>query len=121
VLFTSRSFAREHPEAVRAFVACTARGWVDFLHGDATEALAKIKADNPQSQALMDYSMAMMRQYKLVEGDPAKGEAAGVMTPARVTALVQTLVDQKILDATPKLDDFVSFDFLPSAPKAAKT
>jgi NitT/TauT family transport system substrate-binding protein len=66
VIFTNRSFAREHPEAVRAFVDCTARGWVDFLHGDATQALAKIQADNPQSKALMDYSIAMMKQYKLV-------------------------------------------------------
>jgi NitT/TauT family transport system substrate-binding protein len=121
VLFTNRSFAREHPDAVRAFVDCTTRGWVDFLHGDATQARAKIEADHPQSQALMDYSIAAMKRYQLVEGDPAKGERAGLITPARMTALVQTLVDLKILDTPPKLDDFVSFDFLPSAPKAAKT
>jgi NitT/TauT family transport system substrate-binding protein len=122
VLFTSRSFAREHPGAVRAFVAATARGWVDFMHGDASEARARIQAENPsQSQALMDYSIAAMKRYQLVEGDPAKGERAGLITPARMTALVQALVELKMMDAPQSLDEFVSFDFLPPEPKAGKT
>jgi NitT/TauT family transport system substrate-binding protein len=122
VIFTSRSFAREHPDAVRAFVAATARGWVDFMHGDASDARARIQADDPsQSPALMDYSIAKMKQYQLVEGDPAKGERAGLITPERMTALVQTLADLKILDSRPSLDEFMSFDFLPPDPKAGKT
>jgi NitT/TauT family transport system substrate-binding protein len=122
VIFTSKSFAREHPEAVRAFVACTARGWVDFMNGDASAARARIQAENPsQSQALMDYSMSAMRRYHLVEGDPARGERAGLITRARMTALVQALVDLKLLDTPPPLDEFVSFDFLPPEPVAGKT
>jgi NitT/TauT family transport system substrate-binding protein len=122
VIFTSKSFAREHPEAVRAFVACTARGWVDFMNGDASIARARIHAENSsQSDALMDYSMTAMRRYQLVEGDPAKGEYAGLLTRARITALVQALVDLKMLDAPLALDEFVSFDFLPPAPAAGKT
>ena len=122
VIFTSRSFTREHPEAVRAFVACTIRGWVEFLHGDSALARAKIQADDPsQSPALMDYSVAAMKRYHLVEGDPAKGEHAGLITAARMSALLQTLVDLKILDGRPALEDFVSFDFLPAELKAAKT
>jgi len=122
VIFTSKSFAREHPEAVRAFVACTARGWVDFMNGDASLARARIQAENQsQSPALMDYSMAAMRRYQLVEGDPAKGERACLITPARMTALVQALVGLKMLDAPLPLEEFVSFDFLPPEPGAGKT
>ena len=44
VIFTSKAFARDHPEAVRAFVACTIRGWHDFLYGDASGARARIQA-----------------------------------------------------------------------------
>jgi NitT/TauT family transport system substrate-binding protein len=122
VIFTSRSFAREHPEAVRAFVAATIRGWVDFLHGDSAQARATIQSEDPsQSPALMDYSVAAMKRYNLVEGDPAKGERAGLITPERMSALLQILVDLKILDGRPALDDFVSFDFLPPELKAAKT
>jgi NitT/TauT family transport system substrate-binding protein len=122
VIFTSKSFAREHPEAVRAFVACTSRGWVDFMNGDATAARARIHAENQsQSDALMDYSISAMKRYQLVEGDPAKGEYAGLLTRERMTALEQALVDLKILDNPPALEEFVSFDFLPPAPGAAKT
>jgi NitT/TauT family transport system substrate-binding protein len=122
VIFTNRSFAREHPEAVRAFVAATARGWIDFMHGDASAARARIQADDPsQSPELMDYSIAAMKRYQLVEGDPSKGERAGLLTPARMSALVQTLADLKILDGRPPLEEFVSFDFLPPEPKAGKT
>ena len=121
VIFTNRSFARDHPEAVRAFVTETTRGWIDFLHGDAAEARAKIQAeDSSQSAALMDYSMATLKRYRLVEGDPGKGERAGLLTPARMTALLQTLVELKILDARLPLEDFVSFDFLPPEPKSGK-
>jgi NitT/TauT family transport system substrate-binding protein len=95
---------------------------VEFLHGDSALARAKIQADDPsQSPALMDYSVAAMNRYNLVEGDPAKGEHAGLITAARMSALLQTLVDLKILDGRPALDDFVSFDFLPAELKAAKT
>jgi len=38
VIFTNKAFARTNPEAVRAFVAASTRGWVEFLHGDAAEA-----------------------------------------------------------------------------------
>lgn len=120
VIFTNRAFAREHPEAVKAFVAGTIRGYTEFLHGDATEARARIQKENPsQVPALMDYSIEAMKRYKLVDGDPAKGERMGLITPARMTAMVQTLVDLGVLDAPMPLADFVSFDFLPPELRAA--
>jgi NitT/TauT family transport system substrate-binding protein len=122
VIFTSKAFARDHPEAVKAFVACTSRGWVDFLHGDASAARSRIQAENPsQSPALMDYSIAAMKRYDLVEGDPAKGEHAGLITATRMTDLLHTLVSLKILDASLPMESFVSFDFLPPELKGAKT
>jgi NitT/TauT family transport system substrate-binding protein len=122
VIFTSRTFAREHPDVVRSFVAASARGWVEFMHGDASAARARIQADDPsQSPPLMDYSIAAMTRYQLVEGDPAKGERAGLITPERITALMKALVDLKIMDSPPALGEFVSFDFLPPGPGPAKT
>jgi NitT/TauT family transport system substrate-binding protein len=114
VIFTSRSFARDHPEAVRAFVAATIHGWTEFLHGDATEARAKIQAaDKSETAALMDYSIAAMTRYKLVEGDPAKGERTGMLTAARLNGLLQTMVDLHILETALPLEKFVTFKFLP--------
>jgi NitT/TauT family transport system substrate-binding protein len=114
VIFTSRSFALAHPEAVRGFVAATLRGYTEFLHGDAALARARIQAENPsQTPGLIDYSLSAMKEYKVVEGDAAKGERTGLVTPERMNALQQTLVELKILDAPMPLDRFVSFDFLP--------
>jgi NitT/TauT family transport system substrate-binding protein len=120
VIFTNRNFARDHPEAVRAFVAGTSRGWTEFLRGDDSEARARIQAENTsQTTALMDYSIATMKRYSLVGGDPAKGERIGLLTRARMTALVHTLTELRILDAPLPLEKFVSFEFLPAGLKAA--
>ena len=119
VIFTSKAFARENPEVVRAFVACTIRGWSDFLHGDPSEARARIQADNPsQTPDLMDYSIAMMKKYQIIEGDPAKGDRTGLITAARIRAVGQTLVDLKVLGEQPALESYVSFDYLPAELRA---
>jgi NitT/TauT family transport system substrate-binding protein len=118
VIFTSRAFAREHPEAVKAFVAASIRGWVDYLHGDPTEACARIMKEDPAEPAgLMKFSIDAMKSYRLVEGDPAKGERVGLITPERFNALLEILVKVGTLDATMPLDRFVDFNFLPPAPK----
>ena len=120
VIFTNKSFARDHPEAVRAFVACTIRGWKDFLFGDASRARARIQADNPsQTSDLMDYSIAMMKKYQIIDGDSAKGDRIGLITAARIRAVGQALVDLKIMDGQPPLEDYVSFDYLPAELKGA--
>ena len=119
VVFTSKGFAESHPDVVRAFVKASIRGWSDFLHGDASGARAKILSENSsQTPGMADYSLEAMKTYRLVEGDPAKGERIGLITPARMTALMNTLVDLRVLDAPMPLDRFVSFDFLPADMRA---
>jgi NitT/TauT family transport system substrate-binding protein len=121
VIFTHKTFAREHPEAVRAFMAASVRGWTEFLHGDATAARLRIQHENPtQTPPLIDYSIATMKSYKLVEGDPAKGERVGGITPQRLTDMVQMLVELKVLPAPLPLAEFVSFEFLPAGPDNGK-
>ncbi len=119
-VITNRTFEKNHPEAVRAFVAATLRGYREFLAGEGGGARARIQAENPsQSAPLMDYTIATLNRYMLVEGDPQKGERLGLLTPERARAMVQTLVDLKVLDAPLPIGDFVSFDFLPPAPAGA--
>jgi len=115
VIFTSKAFAREHPEAVRAFVAATIHGWDDYLNGDATAARARIHAENPsQSAELMDFSIAAMKRAKLVAGDPAKGERIGQLTTQRLDAMQRAMVDLHIIEAALPLEKFVTFRFLPA-------
>jgi hypothetical protein len=66
----------------------------------------------------MDYSISALKRYQLVEGDPAKGERMGLITPERMKAMLQTLVELKVLEAPIPLEKFVRFDFLPAGPAA---
>ncbi len=117
VIYANRAFATNHPDAVRAFVAATIRGYTEYLNGDSREARARIQVENPsQTDAIFDYGISAMKKFKLVEGDPAKGERMGLITPERMTALQTALVDLKLLEAPMPLERFVSFDFLPPAP-----
>jgi len=121
VIYTSHAFAQSHPAAVRAFVAATIRGYRDFLYGDSSGARGTIQAENPtETPGVIDFSIAAMKKYRLVEGDPAKGEGIGLITPARMTAMLQTLVQLNLLDAAIPLERFVSFDFLPVGAAAQK-
>ncbi len=114
VIFTNRKFAESHPEALRAFMAATIRGYTEYLNGDSRPARQRIQAENPsQTDPIFDYGIAAMKRYRLVEGDPAKGERMGFITPERMTELQKTLVELKLLDAPMPLDRFVRFDFLP--------
>lgn len=119
VMFTTHKFLRENPEAVRAFVAATIRGWKDFMEGDPTPARTLIAQRNEQMvPEFMDYSYGAMKQYHLIAGRPADGETYGQLRKSRLQAQVDALVSLKIIPAAIPLDRFVSFDYLPENVRA---
>jgi len=114
VYFTNKNFARQNSELVRAFVAASNRGWHEFLHHDVPEARAAIAKENPsQTPALMDYSIKAMKRYKLIEGDPDRGERIGKLSRERMINQGKLLVELGILNEIMPLENYVSFDFLP--------
>jgi len=119
VIYGNAGFIRSHPDAIRAFVAATLRGWQDFISGDNAPAKKIILGRNTDmTQEHYDFSMAEMAQDRFVEGDPAKGERLGLMTRARMQQQVDLFVRLKILAAPVPLEKFVSFDYLPPDLKA---
>ncbi len=107
VLVTSRKFAREHPDALRAFVRAYRRGWQDYLEGDPTPGHRALKlANSENTDEFMQYSRNMIRDEKLVTGrdagsgdakiadlDPARYreqirqlESLGILAPGKITA-----------------------------------
>lgn len=115
VVFTKKAYARAHPEVVRAFVAGSIRGWNDFLFGDSTRARAAIQSDNPsQVTPLIDYSIAAMKRYNIITGDPAKGERTGMMKASRLKSLMDILVELKSLDTPLPMAQIADFQFLPA-------
>jgi NitT/TauT family transport system substrate-binding protein len=73
-LFTTQKFAREHPDALRAFVAATVRGWRDFMTGDPAPANALIAQANDQMKPdFLEFSLGAMKENFLVTGRPGTG------------------------------------------------
>lgn len=116
VMFTSRKFLAEHPDIVAKFVRASVKGWNDYLTGDPAPANAILAAKRSDlSPEFMAYSIKAMNDYKLVAGDPAKGEATGRLTAARLQKQIDILREVGVLDQPVKVEDVATFEFIPKA------
>jgi NitT/TauT family transport system substrate-binding protein len=115
VMFTGKEFLAKHPDIVGKFVRASVKGWVDYLTGDPTPANALLAAKrNDLSPEFMAYSIKAMNEYKLVLGDPAKGEAAGQLTAARLEKQIKLLQEVGVLDKPVAVGDVATFEFIPA-------
>ena len=118
VMIAGRPFLAAHPDLVGKFVRASVHGWVDYLTGDPAPGNALILAKrNDLSPELLAYSIKAMNDYKLVLGDPAKGEFAGQLTAARLQKQIDLLKEVGVLDKPVTVDDVVSFEFVPKKPE----
>jgi len=114
VMFTGNEFLAKHPDIVAKFVRASIKGWVDYLTGDSAPANKLLLAKrNDLSPEFMAYSIKSMNEYKLVLGDPAKGEEAGQLKAARLEKQIKLLQEIGVLDKPVALKDVVSFEFAP--------
>jgi NitT/TauT family transport system substrate-binding protein len=114
VMFAGREFIAKHPDVVAKFVRASVRGWVDYLAGDPAPANQLLAAKrNDLTPEFMAYSIKAMNDYQLVSGDPAKGEAAGQLTAARLQKQIALLQDVGVLDKPVTVEDVATFEFLP--------
>ncbi|AOS45784.1 NMT1/THI5 like protein [Lacunisphaera limnophila] len=114
VMFASNDYLAKHPEVVAKFVRASIRGWVDYLTGDPAPANALIAAKNDiMSPEFMAYSIKAMNDYKLVAGDPAKGEYAGQITTVRLQKQIALLQEVGVLDKPVKPEDVAAMEFVP--------
>ena len=117
VMFASQDFIAKHPEVVAKFVRASVHGWVDYLGGDpapANKILAEKRSD--LTPEFMAYSIKAMNEYKLVSGDPAKGEFAGQITAARLEKQIKLLQEVGVLDKPVAVADVATFEFIPKQP-----
>lgn len=113
VIYTSRKFAREHPEAVRAFVAGSNEGWKQFLAGDNAAARALIRAHNDKMEEdFMSFTIASLNENRLVAGYPEKGESIGALSPQRLEEQVAQLAEIGLLAPKTPVDKFAALEFL---------
>jgi NitT/TauT family transport system substrate-binding protein len=116
VVATNEAYLNAHKDVVKAFVDASIAGWKDYLVDPATTD-AEIKKENKEmTQGQLDYSRNMLKADRIVEGDPAKGEAVGQMNMDRITAQYKIL---RSLDIIPEFDYKKTFDNEFCAPPAA--
>lgn len=100
VLVTNRKFAREHPEALRAFLRAYIRGWRDYLEGDPAPAHAAMKeANSANTDEFMMFSRQQIIDGRLVTGRDADGgpDKIGRLDPARFARQIRQLEELGIL------------------------
>jgi NitT/TauT family transport system substrate-binding protein len=103
VVITRREMLGKSPELVKAFVLATREGWRDYLdHPQATNAL--LGKLNPALDAAT-LSAASDAQKPLIETDDSKRDGLGTMQRARWQTLADQLVDLRIVDKAPVVDD----------------
>ena len=104
---------KERAKAVQAFVKASMEGWKSYL-ADPAPGNALIKKDNPNmTDEQLAYSVAKLKEMGVVSGGDAPRLGIGALTPERVKASHDFLVEHKLLDpAKVKPGEGYSLDFI---------
>lgn len=98
---TRRDLVAKNPGLVQRFVDASAIGWTNYLYGDNAAANARIKRDNPEmSDALIDYSIAKMKEFGIVDSGDALKFGIGAMIDARMKAFFDKMVAAGVVKDT---------------------
>ncbi|HLJ62926.1 MAG TPA: ABC transporter substrate-binding protein, partial [Stellaceae bacterium] len=84
LIMTRAELVRAKPDLVQRFVNASIEGWASYLHGDPSPADTLIKRENPEeSDALLAYGRAKIKEYGIVESGDAETMGIGAMREAR--------------------------------------
>jgi NitT/TauT family transport system substrate-binding protein len=98
---TRRELLDKKPDLVRRFVEATIIGWHNYLYGDNAAANTIIKQHNPEmTDALLAYSLAMMKQYGIVDSGESLSLGIGAMTEARVASFFGKMARAGVVKAS---------------------
>jgi len=98
VMFTTREFLQQHPDAVGKFVDASVRGWRDYLN-DPTAAHATIVKLNPAlNPEWVEFTWKALRDGHFVDGEEPNGAQLGKMKAERWQTMYEQLLDLKVID-----------------------
>ncbi len=90
---TRREFVEKRPDLVQRFVDASIIGWYNYLYRDNSAANALIKKHNPEmTDDLIDYSIAKMKEYGIVDSGESLTDGIGAMTDARMKDFFDKMV-----------------------------
>jgi NitT/TauT family transport system substrate-binding protein len=90
---TRRDLVDKKPDLVQRFVDASIIGWYNYIYHDNSAGNALIKKQNPEmSDDLLAYSVAKMKQYRIVDSGDASTLGVGAMTDARMKEFFDEMV-----------------------------
>lgn len=97
VIIANRRLVESHPEIVKAFSIGAYRGWVEYCR-KPLPVHEHILSISPSMEAEgLKFSYRKMRELRLIEGDPAKGETLGDVKAERWEQLHKLLLDHRLI------------------------
>src|SRR5689334_7323440 len=88
-----RETVEKQPGVVQRFVDASAIGWYKYLYGDNKPGNEAIRKANPEmTQELLDYSVAKMKEYGIVDSGDTLKLGIGAMTDARMASFFEKMV-----------------------------
>nr|WP_246357269.1 ABC transporter substrate-binding protein [Pyxidicoccus fallax] len=114
VVITRRQYWKEQPERVKAFVAAVREGWRTYLDtpGPTNALMGKLNT----TMDAETFASAAETQKPLIETDETRARGLGTMSRERWEQLGQQLVDLKIIEKAPPVDEFLLPEFTGSRP-----
>lgn len=110
---TMQSTIDTSPEVVECFVNGSILGWYNYLYGDNAAANAMILQANPDmTQDKIDYAIAKMKEFGIVDSGDSIEKGIGVMTPEAVEGFYTAMVDAGVVPAGLDWTKAVNFDFV---------
>jgi NitT/TauT family transport system substrate-binding protein len=98
---TRRELVEKKPDLVQRFVDASNIGWYNYIYGDNKAANALIKKFNPEmTDALLDYSVAKMKEYGIVDSGDSMKLGIGAMSDARVKDFFDKMARAGVLKPT---------------------
>lgn len=117
IIYTTQAFAEEHPEIVRKFIDVSLRGWAEFIDEEtdrsAVYEMIASKNRDYQDQGFIDFAVSTMQKYRLIRGEPEKGEEVGMMTYERMQKTIDQMISIDLLDNVTRAEEIMSIAYLP--------
>lgn len=90
---TRTDLVENKPDLVQRFVDASIVGWYHYLYGDNKAGNALIKKMNPDmTDAILDYSVAKMKEYGIVDSGDTLKNGIGAMSDERMADFFSTMV-----------------------------
>lgn len=114
MVLAPNAFARDNAAALRSFIAASAEGWRDYIHGDARAADALIRRDNPgMTQALLDHGRQALKDSSTVDGGDAALYGLGTMTEDRWRTFFESMSAAGVYPLTLNWREAFTTQYLP--------